>query len=74
MIFVVRELAFHEGFARRLSVIRKVEEVNHVGLLLLHCLPAEVNDAPEAEDFMVLLPTVSDKDRICFWERYQLKL
>ena len=74
VVFVVCDFAFHEGCTRRFAIVREIEEVDHVGLLLLHGLPAEVNNALEAEGLMVLLPTMSDEDRVRLrkWDELEL--
>lgn len=58
------------GFA----VIGKVKDMKHVVLLLLHHFPAEVYDRLESERLMILLPAVTDKDRIRLREWDELKL
>ena len=73
VIFVIRDLTLHEGLARRLSIVREVKQMYHIRLLLLHRLPAEVNDALEAESLMVFFPTMSNKDGIRLRKWHELE-
>jgi hypothetical protein len=42
--------------------------------VLLHCFPAEIDDRFEAQGLVILLPTISDQDRIRIQERIELEL
>jgi hypothetical protein len=47
--------------------------MNHARLLLEDSLPAEVDDAFQAEDFVILFPPMANQDRVRLWERNELK-
>lgn len=74
MPFVVSDFASYEFGARRLAVVREVEQVNHPRLLLQDRLPAEVDDTLEAKRLVVLLPPMSDEDRVRLGKRDKLEL
>ena len=73
MVLVIGDFALHEGCTRCFAVVREIEEVYHVRLLPQHGLPAEVNNALEAEGFMVLFPTMPDKNGVRLRKRFKLK-
>lgn len=60
MVFIIRKLSLHELIARRLAIVREIEQVDEVGLLALYGLPAEVDDGGEAKRGVVFLPSVAD--------------
>ena len=74
MPFVVSDFASYEFGARRLAVVREVEKMDHARLFLEDRLPAEVDNALEAERLVVLLPTMSDEDRVRLGKRDELEL
>lgn len=71
--FVIRDFALHQLWPRCLAIVRKIKQMNHVGLLSQYCFPAKVNNPPEPKRLMILLPTVSDEDRVCLGERVDLE-
>ena len=47
--------------------------MEHIMFLLLNHLPAEVDDALEAEGLVVLLPSVADEDGVGLGEGFELE-
>lgn len=74
MRLVVGDFAADELRAGRLAVVGEVEQVDHSRLLLLHGLPAKVDDALQPEGLVVLLPAVPDQNRVRLGERLELEL
>ena len=67
---VLGQLSIRDNIVEpRLSIIGKVENVKHIILLLLHHLPAKVYDRLQSEGFVILLPAMSDKDRVSVGQR-----
>jgi hypothetical protein len=57
-----------------LAVVRKIENMDHIVLLLPDHLPTVVNDRAQPERLVVLLPPVPDENRIRIWQRLELEL
>jgi hypothetical protein len=75
MMLVLRDLAVPEKMLwLGLTIVREIEEMDHVALLLLDHLPTKVDDGLEAKSFMVLFPSVTDQNRVGLWERDELEL
>lgn len=73
MVFIVRQLSFHELIASRLAVIGEIKEMNYVMLFFLHGLPAKINNFSQPKCFMICFPTMSNKDGVCGWKRAELE-
>ena len=74
MPFVVSDFASYQLGARRLAVVREVEEVDHTRLLAEDRRPTEVDNALQSERSVVLFPAVPEKYRVRVGERNELEL
>ena len=75
VMLVLGDLAVaEEMLGTRLAVVGEVEHVQHVVFLLLDHLPAEVDNALQDESLVVLLPSVTDEDRVGLGKRLELEL
>jgi hypothetical protein len=73
VIFIVRQLSFHELIAPRLAVIGEIKEMNYVMLLFLYRLPAKVNNLSQPKGFMIRFPAMSNKDGVRGRKRTELE-
>jgi hypothetical protein len=75
VMLILRYLAITQNvLGPCLSVVGEVEKMDHVALLFLNHLPAEVDDVPETQSLMVLFPTMADKHWIGRRKGYKLEL
>ena len=73
-MLVIGDLVLHDMVKPRLAIVGKVEQMDHVLLLMLHPVPAVVDDLLDTESFMVFFPTMSNKDGIRLRKWHELKL
>ncbi len=74
MKHVIRNLALQKLLASRFPIIRKVQQMYQVRFLLLDRLPAKVHNVLEAEEFVVLFPSISYQNRVRIGQRNELEL
>ena len=74
-MLVLCDLAVAENvLGPSLPVIWEIQDVEHVRLLLLDHLPAEINDALEPQGLVVLFPAVTNEYRVRLREGDKLEL
>lgn len=74
MVHAIRKVTLHKLCSPRFPVVGKVKKMNEVRLLALYGVPTKVDDALQTEDFMILLPSVANKNGVGVGERNKLEL
>lgn len=73
MLLVTRHLVFQQLVTPSLSIIREIKQMNKIRFLLENGLPAKIDDRLQAEDFVVFLPAMTNKDGVRSGQRTHLK-
>lgn len=73
VMLVLSDLSLHDAVEARLSVVWKVEDMQHIVFLMLDPVPTVVDDVLETKSLVVLFPTMADKDRVGLGKRLLLK-
>lgn len=73
VLLITRHLIFQQLMAPSLSVIRKIKQMNKIRFLLENGLPTKIDYRLQAEDFVVFLPAITNKDGVRSGQRTHLK-